>query len=95
MSPEQMTDHEIFTDLVGDLIVEHPCFYHEWSKCGPASARWIMHGCCPSCGHVSRRLVCGQDKNILMSTEAGLLCVECGEVTAPARHLYFDVEWLK
>lgn len=91
MSTEPIIDNIV--EIVGDH--EIPCDFHEYSSCGPATARWIMHVRCPGCGHSPTLLVCGTDKATLDSSEAGLLCGACDELVAPARHMFYRIEWLK
>lgn len=93
MSTEPIITQKELADLVGEVPL--PCYYADWSMCGPAQARWVMHVRCPACGCSVRRLACGPCKVTLETSEAGVTCPACDDFIAPARHAFVLIEWLK
>lgn len=91
MSTEPIVEN--VAEIVGEVPL--PCYYADWSKCGPNQARWVMHVRCPECGCSVRRLACGPCKVILETSEAGVTCPACDEFTAPARYIFTLIEWLQ
>lgn len=92
MAPESTISQHELAQMVGEIPL--PCYYADWSHCGPAQARWVMHVRCNHCGVQVARLACGPCKNILVSTEDALTCPTCDEVHAPARRAFARIEWL-
>lgn len=78
-----------------EMVEDHaiPCDYSDDWACSDAPATWVMFKACPVCDKRGARLVCETCKDVRMSTEDGLICQPgCGEVVAPARHMYSRVE---
>lgn len=84
------TEHDsmVFTEIIG--AIEIPCEYGDQFGCGPAPAGWEMRLACP-CGHAGVRLACGDCKNKWLTADSAAECPACGDVTAPARHLFWHV----
>lgn len=78
-----------------EMLEEHeiPCDYHGDLGYNDAPASWVMFKVCPICDERGAKLVCEDCKSIRMSADAGVYCNPgCGEIVAPARHMYTRVE---
>jgi hypothetical protein len=78
---EMVEQHEIPCDYMGDTI------------CPGGVAKWVMFKCCPECSTHSACLACETCKEARMRSDMGVVCKPgCGEIVAPARHMYTRVE---
>lgn len=91
MAPEQVTDREVFLDVVGNMDVV--CDYNAFESCPKDPARWIVTlAKCP-CGAGGHRLICSTCKDTVMNTESGLLCGSCErELWSPARLAFVRID---
>lgn len=87
------TEDLLITEL--DAEIQLPCDYYGDGTCQDLPAKWVMFKHCPECDERGAKLVCTSCKDARMTSEAGLVCLPgCGEVVAPARHMYSGVEAL-
>ena len=77
-----------------EMVEQHDicCDYADSDFCPKGSAKWVAHGCCHDCGFRANRLICTPCKDLIMATDAGLSCSNCGEVIIPARHVFERIE---
>lgn len=87
MATEPMIEFTELTHL--DSAWEIVCDYDEQFHCGAAAA-WEMRLAC-NCGCKGVRLACEDCKNLWMAADGAATCPACGEVTAPARHIFWHV----
>lgn len=89
-----MMDTEEITVL--EMVEDHQvaCEFDDYYNGGACDkpAAWIMfrHPC--ACGDRGPGLACGACKDARMASGDGVACVDCGEVTVPARRRYSRIE---
>lgn len=88
MHPEATITPLELTEIVGELSL--PCEYGDQFKCGPSPAGWEMRLAC-GCGNTGVRLACTDCKDKWLTADSAAECPSCGDITAPARHLFWLV----
>lgn len=87
------TEDITILEMVGDI--EIPCDHIGDGFCPGAPAKWAMLWKCPSCSHGGLSLACDDCKDMRLSSSDGVEDISgCGDVIAPARHMYVRVEAL-
>lgn len=88
MSPEHTLTPLDLIEVVGEPLI--PCDYANQFSCGPAPAGWEMRLAC-SCGNTGVRLACTDCKDAWLMADSAAECPACGDITAPARHIFWLV----
>lgn len=89
-----LTDLDIRPDIRTHPVedIAPPCDLGSMDEPCSNPAKWIMRPvpCCV--GALVPRLACDSCKEARMTSEEGVLCVDCEQYTAPARHAYASIE---